>query len=468
MAISFANFVGSLMNALGRCAGVVKNLRSYQTTQKTAMSVNLVAELAAEPDVQAVTGSGYIGALSSSGGSVGPLMQSQAAAIVNRIVYRDNPRLGQSLTSSNTLASLQEIIRQMKAQNVSVLACTVTATGTAFQGAGDGVINASTVRPYDGLTLENAFSENLNVFCTSDSYSGGATAGNESFTVFGTGSQSDVFAFDWPLGSDAQTSVQAINGSADNAQGNALTNSGWDSWTDGVPDNWEVVVGDTTSVSEITGFTFTGGSSLKLLGNGGSELTKIRQKFGDGTLGTAGTLEEASQHSLCLWMALGQVNPPGAGIMRIALVDGAGVVVKDEAGNDNATSINLTTALTQDFAPFKTTFRTPLDMPDELYLQIELTEALEDGYVVLLDQLGLGPMVQLYVSGPFMAIHSGAEPFELNDYAQLQVTNSRGAGGTLDTWQTAFARLFFSDVMNNELLLPSSATPTISDALITA
>jgi hypothetical protein len=172
--------IGALFDRLGKVGALIENLYSYQQTQLTAMTdttTGVVGQLNEEPDVQAIQGSSYISILNSSAGTLSGTVQNLAAAIINRMVFRDSPRFNQTLESQNTLASLQEIILQMREQGATVLAMTVTATPSAFIGEGDGIINASTKRPLDGLTLENAFSEELLFTCVADSYSGGATAG---------------------------------------------------------------------------------------------------------------------------------------------------------------------------------------------------------------------------------------------------------------------------------------------------
>ena len=89
------------------------------------------------------------------------------------------------------------------------------------------------------------------------------------------------------------------------------------------------------------------------------------------------------------------------------------------------------------------------------------------GGLLYLAKMGMGLMTWLYVGGPYAAVHSGGTPFLQGDYSFSEVTNSRGAGGTLDTWQVAFARLFDPLMTANNLMLPSSAVPTVSDSLIT-
>ena len=469
MAISMVGTPESLFNILGKCAAVIKNLRTYQDAQLAALvnpGTGIVAGLNDEPDVQAITGAGYISALTGSGGSVGPLMQQQAAAIVNRLVFRDAPRLGQTLTVNSTLASLQEVIRQMKAGGFTVRRCTVTGGSVQFDtpAVGDAVVVSSTVRPFDGLPLENLLEERVNIVCDADSYVGGATQFQESLRITGTGAESDVFAFDWPLGSDATTNVNCIDGASDASGGNLLTNSDWEDWTSGEPDNWSVLAGVAgVDFIQDTGNMFRGSSCLKLIGTAGAVLTAFSQEFGDSTAGTSGTLQAVQQYSKCVWLRRGAAVL-ASGTLRVSLVDGNGNVVEDQAGTPNVQDFDLTT-LTTNYAPFIATFRTPLALPETLAVKYELTAAIPNGREVYVDLCSMGIMTQFYTSGEFWAAHSGQVPNVINDQASLQISNGRGAGGTLDTWQTVWSRLFV-ETIPNELLLPSSNTPNISDSLI--
>lgn len=465
MPLSFSSATGNLMNRLGKLGLLLKQLRSYQTAQLANMTNTtngVVAQYDGESDIQAIMGSSYIGLLGGSEG-MGSIAQSMAEATVNRMVFRDNPRISQTLQSLNTVSSINEIIRQMKVQGASVLAMTITATPTIFTGTGNGVLVASVKRPFDGKVLENSFAETMLVTCTNDSYVGGATAGNESFLATGVGQQSNLFAFDWPLGSNAQQELSAIDGSVNNGSGNLLTNSGFENWTNNVPDNWTLNTGTAgTNIIKETSIVYDGGNSVNLVGDG-STLTQISQQL-DNSAGTSGSLDPLIQSGFNIWLRR-DGTAAGAGVLTIDLADAVlGNVVKDANGVDNSFTIDLT-ALTTIFTAYNVAFRTPLIMPTNLYLRIRMTTALTSGRSVYLDRGSLGLMTQIYTGGPYLSLHSGSIPFTFDDYAQVAVTNSRGAGGTLDTFQTLLARIL-PVVYQNEILFPSSSVPTISDSAL--
>lgn len=464
--INFNSGTGNLFNRIGKLGLLFKQVRTFQTSQLsniTDTTNGAVAQYNAESDLQALLGGAYISQLNVGGTNVGALIQNVAQQTVNRMVFRDNPQISQTLQQLNVLVSVQEVIRQMKLAGASVLAMTITATPTSFAGTGNGALNASTKRPLDGLVLENSYAETLLVKCTQDSYTGSAVAGNETFTVTGAGTLQDFFAFDWPLGSNCTQSLSAIDGSQDNSSGNLLTNSDFEDWTANVPDEWELAVGVAgTDIQEQGTVVYTGEASLQFVGDGATA-TQLRQEF-DADPGTAGDLDPLTQYSCCLWVRR-DGTAPAAGVLTVDLADVNGVVINDANSVANSFTVDLT-ALTTTFAAYKGVFRTPAVLPARQFIRLRLSTPLTTGRSVYVDHLSVGPMSQMYTGGPFLAVHSGSTNFVTNDYATCAVTNSRGAAGTLSTFQTLWAQLFPFQMYGSELLLPSAAVPTISDALI--
>lgn len=465
MTIPLQGAAGDLFNRIGKLGLIVSEMDAYQAAQLTNMTDTtngVVAQYDTESDIQAIMGSSYQGLLNGAA-STGTTAQQIGQATVNRMVFRDNPNYGLTLTGGDVSLSIQEIIRQMKAASASVLAMTIAATPTTFTGEGNGIIVTSTKRPVDGLVLENAFAETMVLTCTQDSYSGSALAGNEQITLTGAGIQPNPFAFDWPLGSNCRITLQAINGNADTSEGNLLTNSGFTDWTAGVPDNFTLVVGDTGDIADNTSIVYDDtGHSLQLIGDG-STLTQLTQEF-DSSSGTTVALQSTTQYAVNLYVRR-DGTAAASGTLVIDLIDEDQNVIQDENGVNNTFSINLT-ALTTSFQSYTGVFRTPEALPDTIKLRMRLTAALTNGRSVYLDMMSMGVMSQTYTAGPFVSVHAGSLPFVLGDRATIAVTNSRGSGGTLDTFQTLWARLFYIQMINQGLLLPSSGAPTISDGLI--
>lgn len=468
MSLDFTNNLGALFTVLGKLGTLVKSASANQLAQKSNLidtSLGVVAQFNSESDVQAIVGGSYAGSLNAIG-QIGSLAQRVARAYVNRLVYRDNPRKNQTLSSDNTSDCLREVVRQMKLQGASVLAMTISFTPGNFASgtggsAGDVVINTSSRRPSDGLVLENAFSETVLFTCKSDSYAGSASAFNESFSYTGLGSQSNPFAFDWPLGSSCSGTLSAIDGDSDGSAGNLLVNSGFSSWTSNVPDNWSLEVGTAgTNIAQESSLVFVAGGAVKLTGDGATK-TALSQTFNLAT-GTSSALVPLRQYGVNLFLRR-DGTAAGAGVLTVELVDSGGSVIYDQGGNANSFTVDLT-ALTTSYASYKGSFRTPLVLPSSCKIRLRLSTALSNGRAVYLDKLSCGLMSQLYKGGPYASLHAGSIPSKVLDYGSLVITNGRGSGGTLNTMQTLAYRLFPNEVKSNELLLPSSATPTILDS----
>jgi len=461
----FTNANGSLYSVLGNCGYVVGVMDTYQVNQQTNMTsvtAGLVSQLTTQSDIQALVGNGYQSALNAAG-QIGNLISSVAQGIINRLVFLDNPQPNQTYTQLNVPASIQEVIRQMKVSGATVLQMTVAAVPQAFSSisVGNGVVVASVKRPEDGVFLENAFQETLTATCTADSYSSGTSPGNETFSVTGGASETNPFAFDWPLGSGARQSLTVINGDASNSQGNLLTNSGFGSWTSaGIPSNWNLLVGTAgVNIAQQTTTIYSPGSALQFIGDG-TTLTAIEQQFNSSS-GTLGNLVPQTQYGINLFARRDGIAPTG--ILTIDLVDSTGTVIKDANNVLNTFTINLA-QLTTNYLAYNGVFRTPVVMPSQLFIRMHLTTPLTNGRSVYFDKMSMGGMVQIYTQGPYESIHAGSVPFAIADSEPCLVTNSRGVGGTLNSFQVLFSRLYFSNsYFTNEYIIPSSLTPTIVD-----
>ena len=66
---------------------------------------------------------------------------------------------------------------------------------------------------------------------------------------------------------------------------------------------------------------------------------------------------------------------------------------------------------------------------------------------------------RLYVGGPYLACFCGPLEFELEDYVEIAVTNTRS--GLMHEWLN---RLL--DLRSKDLLIPTAAVPTLDDSLI--
>lgn len=470
MAINFVGSPGAFFNALGKIGLAIKQVKSYQTAQKTNYidaNAGIYGQLNGAVDIQALISQAYLTDFTGPENACSTV-QNIAQLYANRLVWLDNPQSGQDLTNVNLSASITEIIRQMKEQGVTIQQLTLTAAsgswGNVDTTPGNPVLVTSLHRPSDGLLLENAFGETLQVTCTGDSFTGGETAFNEPFSITGEASISDAFAWNWPQGSGAFSSINAIDGAANVSSGNFLTNSDFESWitTANVPDNWTLVTGTAgTNTNQETGIVYSGTSSLRLTGDANNTTTTLTQAFNN-SAGTTDALSAETQYSCNLFLRRGG-TAVAQGVLQVDLIDSNSNIISDNTGTACSFTIDLT-SLSTNWQAFNGVFRTPYNLPATVSLRLHLTTALPNGVSVYIDKASLGQMSQLYTSGPYAALHAGNIPSTVNDFNTLTITNSLGASGTLSTFQVLMNQLF--SLQPQDILIPSSLTPTVSDSLI--
>ncbi len=460
---------GCLFDGWGKMGAIVSEIDALHVVLEPALidlTTGVLGQLNSFPILGAQVGGTYVNLL----GSVEQpcsSMQSLAQNFINALVYAYQAQYNQNLTTPNLPSSIAFVLQQMAAQNATVLQMTVGAVIGAFSGTGNGVVNISLKRPSDGRFLENAFQELVLFTCSSDSYSGSSAAFNERFLVTGQGSEPDVFAFDWPLGSNGITSINAINGDASNSAGNLLTNSGFTLWTLNVPNKWTLAVGTAgVNIQQNSSIVYSAGSSAQIIGDGLGTLTSLVQAFKSSSTGTPASLTQQTQLSVNLFLRCGGTIP-SQGVLQVDLIDGSGTIITDQAGTPNVFTVDLTT-LSVNWSSAMGGFRLPIILPSSYSFRMHLTTPLPNGVFIYVDKVSCGLMNQLYVQGPFVAVHSGSIPFvqsPVPDQATCQITNSRGAGGTLNTWQTLLFRLLPLGAQT-ELIWPSSPSPSVSDGLI--
>jgi hypothetical protein len=384
-------------------------------------------------------------------------LRGVAGDTVNRMVFVSNPQFSRE----DVVESLGELIRQMKLSGATVKACAVTAAVAPFGTVnGDGFAVVSTKRG-DGLAQENLFAEVAYLTCATDAQTGGAQPGSESFDFTGDVAQPDPFHWEWPLGSGATATVQAASPARDNAEGNLLVNGDFEDQTSNVPAQWVVAVGTAgTDVVTETANVYDGTKAVRL--NPGAALTELSQTFDDAEAGTAAVLAPLTQYAVNVML-----RPAAAvtGTLAVALVDGAGTIVNDETGAANAFMKDLATLTAGAWSTVSAVFRLPRVLPPVLKLRLKLTAALA-GAALAVDHAALAGMTELYPGGPALALFSGKVPWVKGDRYTVTTTNDRGGATLNGTFQTLFDRLF--DTRAAGLLLPSAASPTIPDTLITS
>jgi hypothetical protein len=409
--------------------------------------------------------------------------QSALAGPLNALqLYAQNVLIDQVNTDtalpSKTLANaISLLIAQMVGATATV---NQSAPSLGAQTAGVGLspvgscVIVGTVLNGAGLLQEYAFPETLTFACTNDANSGG-TANQEPFSLVGQAAASSPFAYNWPLGSGCNTTLIVVDSTQNNAGGNVLNNSDFDTSSNAnYADNWVVAVGVAgTDNKQQTATTYTGtGGAMEFLGDG-STLTAITQAFnttpstGANSGGTNGTLAEKSLYAFNIFYKLSAASP-AAGVLAVSLVNAGGTVINDNAGNANTISVALTGIADTNWHSLSGTFRTPANLPSTVKLRISLTTALTSTKNVYLDHGALALMKAaysvstngaMYGGGPSFAIFSGAVKPLIGDAWTIGVSNTYGIV------QREFQRFFGMNALG--LLLPStSSSPTVADSVV--
>ena len=341
--------------------------------------------------------------------------------------------------------AVAEIIRQMESGNVTVKKNVTSASVAAVStNTGNCTVAANITGP-DGVNREYVFAETIDIVIDSDSGRGG-TAGSETATITGEPAV-DPLDWNWPLGSGAGASITVTDPGVDAGQ-NLLTNSDFEDFTSGLPDDWTVVSGTNATIgSSGVSYIPSGSTSLKFVGNG-SAIQTIKQPF------TSGVLEPNRVYATNFAV---QANASCNGTISISLVNNTTLaVINDDEGTANTLSIDMSLQTTSWNANNTFFFRTPKSLPSAgVAFCINTTQAMNATAYL---QGSMCEATETYPGGPFLAVFRGSVDPIVGD--KWEATISNDFGGKL---QTNHDRLL--DMKSMGLQLPSSASPSINETL---
>lgn len=184
--------------------------------------------------------------------------------------------------------------------------------------------------------------------------------------------------------------------------------------------------------------------ALAILGSGGTELTRLRQR---------GHELSFSPNTVYAVSIQAKIVTGTTGNLIIELVDGSNTVMTNDAGNNLRITIDLSTVSDSAFEAQTGFFQMPAVIPDIWYVQIRLGADLADTKGVYLDDFIITEAKRLYSDGPYAALIANHR--DLADDDRYTVTVSNNWAGKIQSW---FYRWF-------ERLLPSatSGAETIAD-----
>jgi len=390
--------------------------------------------------------------------TVGASLYQQIQTSVNSFVI-DAIRQEEGIYDGTLITALRAFYDAMVAQSKTYEQVgTSTATTTAATGnKGNGAIIVDQLRPAAvGITFtpprQELFPETILGRCTVP-----GNANNFGQAVFQITGQTRYPSTnsEWPGGSGASTSITTTSAAVTSTVGTTgismLTNGDFESWSTNTPQGWTITVG-TAGTQVLQGTTPGRGSyALEIVGDG-TTLTTLRQQIASSN-GSPSQIQPGQHYAIA---CLARSNITGTGAVRIALRDAAGTVISPFIPINAATIGTSYVTRTASFSLDKSA------IPTTLYLDIYSQTALAVGTTIMIDELVLVPMSDMYPGGPRCVIYPGTSDWAVDDYFTTAVVSDASVDGK---FMKGFQRWLQTEAQG--IFLPVSSTPTESDALVT-
>lgn len=442
---------GGLATRLGSIAGRFNDLSSLQggtatvnvtNTARLTNGYNALEVLFANTPVFTSLLDGFYNSFVVAGQnsiqSIKTQLNSVANSILQQQVNADTP-----LSQVNTPNALAVLMSQLFNTYYVVTSGAAAGAQTAIGSpVGTPTILVSMIRG-DGLSLEYVLPETLTITCTADQNSSGVSVNNETFSVIGQAPAQSALAYNWPLGSGVNTSIQNVDATQSNANGNLLTNSDFQLVTNAnVPDNWIILTGTrgvSVAASNTAGYT---NGYLEFLGQASAENTSVYQAFNTApstTLGAGGTPATLAERNVLAFNGEIKMSAtPAQGVLAVSLTDGNNVVLNNDAGVAQTITFPLTGVSTS-YVNINGFLQVPTNFPTSYRVQVHITTPLPSGKNLFMGHFALALAQQLYAPvGPFIASFASNTPPILGDGWTIVVSTNMGAG----SWQGVFSRLF--------------------------
>jgi len=455
MALTYDGTNG-LFTRLGKIFGMMDAVKTHQSDLKT----RLLALQAEYTDADFYMIASLVASIESRLVQTGQILNdlnSAAQATLVETCYADSLVSTRGVLPEKTVPQAllylnREMVADAKTVNRTTISKSAVTTGT---NTGNGTLVFSELPPNSmsagGTQYPCARSERLEARCIQDAQDGMMRAGEERFEIRGWASYPNL-DYRWPAGSGTRMTMAAVHAGVDNGARyeNMMRNSNFANFTSNLPDGWESVVGTAgTHYLQETSVTYRGSSALKFVGDA-ANLTQIRQQMGS-VDGTPATLVADRLYLLSVYCRTSAGIT--AGNLRICLCDSAGTLLSATSYVD----VPYTTGTTYGLKTIP--FRAPLALPSSVYVGIKLTTAASAGGIFYIDELVVNEMRQIAEGGVGLTIVAGSTNFVVNDSLRLLVTNNFEG-----KFNKSFDRSY--DLYGNGVVLPNSAAPNISDALI--
>lgn len=265
-----------------------------------------------------------------------------------------------------------------------------------------------------------------------------------------------INSYNWPQGSGASATVPITDPATDGV----VTDGGYADWEgtgDNTPTNWDILNGSAgvTVFKSVAGGVRTGTDAAQITSDG-SQATQLAQNV---------SLQINTVYAVTFQAKINTIT--GTGTFRIALSDGDGNILTDDAGTSLSYTRDLNGQIDTTYTQFTAFFSTPRQLPETVRVQIGTSVAATAGRVITFDLVQIVAATALYgpagtgTYGPFCAAFAGVAAPATGDTYSVVFTNSLGTQSFV--WGSE--RLY--GMRANGLYYPSSVSPNISDSLVT-
>lgn len=443
-----------IFTKLGLIGGFLSDINSFQKSLVNIKSPTFVSKFTGNEKTSLILD--YIPSIDGQISTVSNLIPDLLLNVATNVVI-DSVRTHDPLIPADLSSCMTELVRQMVLDSKTVRSMSTTVSITDSSNKNIALV---AIKNRDGGENQFTLAEKVRLEVTTDSYTGGASPGNEGFTVITRDAATSAYNYDYPAGSGSTVTLSRTNITASASEGNIVENGTFtiaSETTPTAPASW-VAVGSYGTAGTNWKTTSEG---LKIVGNASSDV-RLQQEISTGV---------TARNVYAFHFRAKAPSALTTGTIAIDLVDSTGNILVDDSNNYLAYSVNLST-LTSSFSTFTGFFVFGTKNPDVVYLRIRCTTA--DTTVVIMDRLVLTEMTELYSGGPFVSVLglasqplTAGERIDLN-FSKALATVANNAPATLtytnNTFQVLFDRLFSTGA--GGFTLPNSATPTINDSLI--
>jgi hypothetical protein len=341
-----------------------------------------------------------------------------------------------------------DFTKYLRDQTKAVLECSIT-TGSATAGGtntGDGTVKVDVL---DTWNLDNQAiqSEDFEIACTADSYTGGTNEQQETFVCQGS--------FGGKLSGIKNCLYPASDGSGNTGGGNRLQNEDastpgngdnadvvipFEHFTTNTPDGWTIDVGAAgTEVLEESTIYYLGAKCLELAGDGATktELSQDAHDFYGATAGGSTTatqsLEPLAHYILGAYMR--DDTSITAGVVSLYM-DGTGYTA---GASEKATKDFSSSPPGATWTLYTGVCKMPKSIPSDMKFVIECSTAISNTHKVYIDGVFFAKMWHWEAKGLNLAMVGGDSPFvyDEQDPDRFYWTMTNDWAGLFQEW---FAR----------------------------